>query len=385
MNYPIAFALFAALNLGVSFLNLPPVLDALMVLYGVSYGGLSVLLSALLWSHVAMQLPAGVIADRLGLRPTLLVGLTAMSLGNLLPALSPDLELAIAGRVVTGIGTGLVFVTAMKLMALHAPEDRGGAYQGYYGGFFSIGTILAYLSLPTLVHYDWRWPYLTAALGSLAALAMVPFLRLRPAPPPPRQRLFQPLRLILAEPVVWVIGGYHALSWGMMLNLGHWVPSVLAEVWDSGTALHLAWGGALVMLISGLGRLSGGIVMLRVRPVALANGSIGILAAASLCLALAWAPWMVLVLMVIVAWCSSTNFGALFYLAGRGSPKVAMATVFGFVNLLANLGAIIFTLSFGWVKEMSGSFSGGFGMLAILAISGWLFGRRVLRQGVRFY
>jgi nitrate/nitrite transporter NarK len=96
-------------------------------------------------------------------------------------------------------------------------------------------------------------------------------------------------------------------------------------------------------------------------------------------------PWIVLVLMVIIAWCSSTNFGALFYLAGRSAPKVAMATVFGFVNLLANLGAIIFTLSFGWVKEMSGSFSWGFGLVAILAFLGWLFGRKVLRQGARFH
>ncbi|MDX2481699.1 MAG: MFS transporter, partial [Desulfuromusa sp.] len=120
MNFQVLFALFVALNLGLTFMNLPPVLDTLMPLYGVTYGGLSILLSALLWSHLAMQIPAGVIADRLGLRPTLIFGLACMSFGNFLPALWPELALAILGRVITGIGTGLVFLTAMKLVALYS-------------------------------------------------------------------------------------------------------------------------------------------------------------------------------------------------------------------------------------------------------------------------
>ena len=380
MNYPIVFALFVALNLGISFLNLPPVSDTLMALYGVSYGGLSVLLSALLWSHVVMQIPAGVIADRLGLRPTLILGLACMSLGNLLPIIKPALTLAITGRVIVGVGTGLVFVTAMKLVALYAPGKRGGAYQGYYGGFFSIGNILAYLLLPQLVSFDWRWAYLTAGLGSLAALMMVPRLPEQLTPPAPKQEWLLPLRDIVSNPTVWVIGIFHALSWGSMLNLGNWVPSVLAEVWKGKTVLQLAWGGALVMLISGVGRLSGGMVLLRYRPQTIASVSILMLCLASLGLSFVHTPLLVLVLMVLAAWCSSINFGALFFLAGQATPSLSLATVFGFVNMLANVGAILFTLSFGWVKEVSGSFSWGFGILTVLGLMGWLASRRILSQ-----
>lgn len=361
-------------------MSLPPVLGVLMPLYGVSYAGLSVLLSALLWSHVAMQVPAGVVADRLGVRPTLILGLVCMSLGNFLPALWPQLGLAIVGRVITGVGTGLAFVAAMKLVALYAPEKRAGAYQGYYGGFFSIGTILAYLAMPFLAALNWRVPYLAAGVGCLVALAMVPTLRLEPDADAPVQHLFQPLHEILVTPVVWVIGGYHALSWGLMLNLGNWAPSVLAEVWSDLSVVQLASAGALVMLISGLGRLSGGMVLMRFAACKVANCSILILLLTSSCLALIKVSWLVLFLMILAAWFSSVNFGALFYLAGRASPSVSLATVFGFVNLLANLGAILFTLGFGVVRDLTGSFSSGFAFIALLSALIFMVGRKVMKK-----
>jgi len=46
------------------------VLSEFMALYGVSYTQISVLMSALLWPHTIMQLPAGMIVDKLGVRRT---------------------------------------------------------------------------------------------------------------------------------------------------------------------------------------------------------------------------------------------------------------------------------------------------------------------------
>jgi MFS family permease len=48
-----------------------------MALYDTSYVKISLLMSALLWSHTLMQVPGGMIADRLGIvrgRRSLLVG-----------------------------------------------------------------------------------------------------------------------------------------------------------------------------------------------------------------------------------------------------------------------------------------------------------------------
>ena len=136
------------------------------------------------------------------------------------------------------------------------------------------------------------------------------------------------------------------------------------------------------MLISGLGRLSGGLVLVRFTAHKVANNSIIIIFMVSFCLALFKVTWLVLFLMILAAWFSSVNFGALFYLAGQASPSVSLATVFGFVNLLANLGAILFTLGFGWVKDVTGSFSFGFGLVAFLAVSIYMAGRKTLKNEV---
>ena len=106
MNGKILFSLLMAVNLGITVLNIPPALDGLMVIYDVSYIRISLLVSALFWSHALMQLPGGVITDRLGLLNALFTSLSCVFVGNGLSAIFPALgqELLIAGREALEIG-----------------------------------------------------------------------------------------------------------------------------------------------------------------------------------------------------------------------------------------------------------------------------------------
>jgi nitrate/nitrite transporter NarK len=375
MHLEIAFALLNGFNIGIIFMNIPPALSELMDLYGVSYTQISVLMTALLWPHAAMQVPAGMIADRLGIRRTHLLSLACMCVGNAVPAVSPALGWGIGGRMITGLGTGMAWLATLKMLAMCVPGGRVGAYQAFFAGFFSLGSILAYLLIPVIVRGGWQWVFLAPALLCLPLLLLVPALRLAPVS---SARASLPLRRIVGMRSTWVIGIYHALSYGSMLSLGNWVPSVLAEVLRHRTATELAWGGALVMLVSGLSRLSGGFVILRVSPLAVAHGSILILCILFAGLALIPVPWVVLSLALLGAWFGSINFGALFQLASRSAGIDSLGTVLGFVNLLGNLGAVAFTLMFGWSKDALGSFAWGFAVLSPFAAVALLAGLRVL-------
>jgi MFS family permease len=377
MTRKMTFALLMGLTLGLVFLTIPPVLTPLMALYRVSYVKISLLISALLWSHALMQIPAGVITDRLGLRRALVLCLGAMTAGGLVPAVSPSLGAAVGGRVLTGVGTGLAFVTVMKLIALEAPGGRIGTYQAFFAGAFSLGSILAFLAMPRIITFGWSWVYLAPSITCLPLLVLLAFLGLPPTDPHLTQAW--PLGQVLRIRTGWVIGCYHALSFGAMLNLGNWVPSLLAEVRPGSTATQLAWGGALVMLVSGLGRLCGGFILLRVRPLRIANGSLLILSIVFLGLCLVRTPWMMALAALLAAWFASVNFGALFHMASRVTPAGSLASFFGFINLLANLGAVVFTLMFGWVKDTFGTLGIGFGILALLAWGVLLLGAPVLR------
>ena len=375
MRREIVFALLNGLNLGVVIMNLPPVLSELMELYGVSYTQISVLLSALLWPHAAMQLPAGMITDRLGVRRTQVVSLACMCLGNALPIVTPDLWWGVGGRMITGLGTGMGWLATLKLLAIAAPGGQAGTYQAFFAGCFSIGSILAYLGMPILVRAGWQWVYLTPALLCLPLLAFVPTLRLSPLS---SARRSLPLPRVVGMQSAWILGLYHALSYGSMLSLGNWVPSLLAEVSGHRTATQLAWGGALVMLVSGISRLCGGLLIFRVPPRAVAHGSILVLGLLFAGLALSSVPGVVLTLALLGAWFGSINFGALFQLASRSATVDSLGTLLGFVNLLGNFGAVAFTLMFGWSKDALGSFAQGFAVLAALAVVALGAGVRVL-------
>jgi nitrate/nitrite transporter NarK len=226
--------------------------------------------------------------------------------------------------------------------------------------------------------FGWQWPYLVPGLLCLPLLVIWFGLELRQ--PASGQTAPLPLARILRIRAGWVLGMYHALSWGSVLTLGSWVPSLLAEVFAGTTAVKFAWGGALVMMISGIGRLSGGFILYRFSPLLIANGSILVLCVVYLGLFTVSAPVPIVILAVLAAWFASINFGAFFHLASRATATGSMATLLGFVNLLANLGAVLFTFMFGWFKDHLGSFTMSFLVLASICCAAFFLGRPVLRR-----
>ena len=297
--------------------------------------------------------------------------------GNFVPILSPHLGPAIVGRVITGIGTGLSFVATMKLIALSAPSQRIGVFLGYFGSFFSLGGILAYLLIPSLIKFHWEWAYATTVGMNLSLILWLWALRLervsRVANPLP---LFQVLRLREG----WVLGAYHALSWGAMINLGSWLPSLLADIWKDSVTIQFAWGGALVMLISGLGRLSGSFILLKFTPLRVANGSILILSVIFLSLFIVPYGGAVFALALLAAWFASLNFGAFFDLASRSVSSDSLGSLVGFINFLANLSAMLLAILFGWLKDTVGSFSWAFLILTVFGLTIYLVGRNSLKR-----
>ena len=378
MNLRILFSLMTGLAMGVTFMNIPPAMGTLMGLYEVSYVGISVLLSALLWSHALMQIPAGLIADRLGVGRTLVAGMGFLAAGNLLPAAAPVLSTAVIGRVITGLGTGLTFVTTLKFIAQNAPGGRVGMYHAFFAGLFSLGTALAHVLIPITLQLGWHWAYLGPGLLCLALLILWFLCSFEIVPMPRRNPV--PLVRIIGIRAGWVIGLFHALSWGTAVNLGNWIPSLLAESWQNSTASQLTWGAVLVMLISGLGRIAGGFVLLRLSPLLVANGSILVLSLASWGLFVLPSPNLLLLLALSAAFLSCVNFGAFFHLASTVTDTDSLATLLGFVNFLANLGAILFTMLLGFSKEATGTLTWGFGMLGVLGLAAFITGGLILRK-----
>ncbi len=107
----------------------------------------------------------GMLSDRYGRRPVLLISIFGLGIDYLVMALAPNLIWLYVGRVINGI-TSASFSTANAYVAdVTEPQDRAKAF-GMMGAAFGIGFIVGPAIGGWLGGYDLRWPfYLSAALA----------------------------------------------------------------------------------------------------------------------------------------------------------------------------------------------------------------------------
>lgn len=362
------YSLGMGLCLGVALMNIPPALDVLMAHYQVSYLGVSILITALLWAHALCQVPGGMVADRWGAKPILGWGLLLLAAGNIAPLIVPGMFAATAARIICGLGTGLSFIAAMKLLAVAAPPERAGVYQAYLGGTVALGSIVAYVVLPVLATWDWRWPFGLPAGLSIVLLILLRWLPVEPVAGKNGAPAGMGMYDVVANPQAWILGLLHALSWGSVITLGNWTPSLLTEAKGGLSTASMAWSGALVMLVSGMGRIAGAPLLARFKPSLVAGLSMLLLALTYWCIRYVHGTMAMTGLIVAGVILASVNFGSIFQLASRATGSGNLGRLLGFVNLLANAGAIGATMLLGWFKDQTGTFGPSFLFLAAVCL-----------------
>ena len=108
----------------------------------------------------------GLLSDRLGRRPVLLISLTGFGLDFLFMAFAPTLWWLFVGRLISGATSG-IFSTANAYVAdVTAPENRARAF-GWMGSAFSFGFLAGPAIGGLLGNYNLRLPFMAAAALTL--------------------------------------------------------------------------------------------------------------------------------------------------------------------------------------------------------------------------
>src|SRR5262245_1883116 len=84
---------------------------------GIAGADLGLLVGAFMLPGLLLSIPGGVLAQRVGDKPTVLLGIALMIAGGLLSGLAVSYRLLLAGRVVSGIGAIFLFVLLNKMVA----------------------------------------------------------------------------------------------------------------------------------------------------------------------------------------------------------------------------------------------------------------------------
>ena len=345
--------------------NVGAVADPLAETYGVSLAAIGLLTTALFVTHLAAQLPAGIWSDRIGPHRVALVACAAAALGNAVLLVGDSYGIAVAGRLVVGIGSGAGFVAGLDLVRA---GGGGAVLQGVYGGATMAGGGLALMIVPALTDAtSWRAPYTSALV--LAVVAALPVLAVRSLP-----RVGRSKRGVLGDRRLVPLGVLQAATFGLAVIAGNWVVPLL-ERDGAGSATAGVLGG-LVLLAGIATRPLGGALVHRApaRRHAVLVASLVAAACGSLVLAAGGPLWTSALGALALGLAAGLPFAAIFEAAQRlrpDAPGAAVALVNGCAVLTILVGTPIAALAF----ELPGDGAIAFACLAALFLAALPFAR----------
>jgi sugar porter (SP) family MFS transporter len=124
---------------------------------------------------------AGVTADKIGRKPTLLVAGGLFSAGAIVEGLAPGSGVLIVGRLIVGFAVGIASVAAPLYAAEMAPARLRGRFVSGYQLGITFGIFLAYLVDELMQSSDWRW---MLGISSVVGVALI--VAILPLPDTPR-------------------------------------------------------------------------------------------------------------------------------------------------------------------------------------------------------
>lgn len=140
----------------------------------VSAAALSTLAVVQFTVYAGMQIPVGLMVDRLGPRVLVTTGAVTMAAGQVLLAVSHSLPLALLARVLVGAGDAMTWLSVIRLVAAWMPPRRVPLMTQVTALTGTLGQILSVIPLVALLHGPgWTAAFLSAASLSvlMAALA----------------------------------------------------------------------------------------------------------------------------------------------------------------------------------------------------------------------
>ncbi|AII05977.1 MFS transporter [Rhodococcus opacus] len=333
----------------------PSVLSGFVVLQIVVYAG--------------MQIPAGVLLDRYGSRIMISAGALIMASAQMLLALTESLPLAVAARVLVGVGDAMTFISVLRLVPQWFAPRRVPLVSQLTGIFGQIGQILSALPLMLLLNGPgWSFAYGSAAsLGLLSFVLAVSVIR---NAPPGLEVVAAPAGLREVGKQIRAVWGRPGTRLGFFTHMGtQFSMTTFALLWGvpylrSAQGLSPAEAGSLLTLsvisaiVAGpiIGILSGRFPMRRsylVLAIMISNAAIW-----TVVLSLPGpAPiWLLIVLVMVISVGGPGSMIGFDY-ARMFNPSTSMGTAQGMVNIGGFLASLLVIQAMGLILDAMGGYS----------------------------
>jgi predicted MFS family arabinose efflux permease len=351
----IGSGIVASAQIGKAIISVPLIRSELA--FGLDLAGLIVATSATLGAISGIG--AGVLVARLGIRRSLIGGMSAIAVGNVIGAGASHEAVLLVARIIEGVGfVGVVLAIPSMLARLVVREARD-VVMAAWSAYMPIGIMLMLLAAPLLSSIGWRdfWLANAAVAGSCALLLALHAPAVPETVHESTGRFFAQVVAVIRHPSCLLLGFAFFVFACQIFSLAFALPLLLT----SAPGISLGAAGllsALVLATSAVGHVASG-VLLRIGVPIWVN-----IAAAFACLALSvflvyggvLPPLGIALVAALALGIGGLAPGAIYAAAPHAAPSpAAVPPTIGLVQQASSLGQFagpavlgIWVESFGW-------------------------------------
>ena len=227
----------------------------LMRAFNIGAGELGVLSAAFYYSYTLMQIPAGLLLDRLGARILLTFAVLISAAGVTLFSQTHSLFFAGVARFCIGLGSSFAFISSLYLVANWFSHKHFAMIAGLIQFGAAMGSVVGLAPLAFLINsYGWRETLLVTGLVTFG-LALLFWSVIRNGNQSPVAAYidvdneWKRLRFLVTRPQVWWTAACGLVSWVPVAVIGAlWGVPYLMRVYDmtntgAGRLCSLFWLG----------------------------------------------------------------------------------------------------------------------------------------------
>ena len=340
--------------------------------------------SAFFWSYAALQIPAGWVVDRYGVKWPYALSFLFWCLASAGTVFARSVGQLSALRVILGVGESVVAPASYKWIRFNFAEKERGLAVGLYMAGTKIGPAIGPpLTAWLILQYGWRMMFLVIGLGGLVWLA--PWIALiqndaRPPAAEARKGLAPapiPFRRLMAGPVVWgtVIATFCYMYFVYFCMT--WMPAYFVEqrhqsLAKMGWYTFFSFAGMAVMAAFG-GWAADWMIRRGGNPVTVRKWFTiaGFLIA---CTELVGARASSLTVAVTFAIVSLSGLGLAtanyWAITQTLFPAGAIGRMAGVQNCAASVAGIVAPIATGWLKQQTGSYEAPMNAIWIVLVAG---------------
>lgn len=196
--------------------------------------------SAYFFPYALVQIPVGILLDRIGVRKTIgSLGVIA-AIGNVIFALGPSLAAVTIGRALVGAGVGGFYVSCLKALSIWFESDKFATLTGLLTAMGNLGALFASSPLALIsVGIGWRGAYaiIALAMSIFIALTWISLTERRHTVGVSKRSVHCDLKRIFTNKHFLIVMMIPFLAYGSYISFqGLWAGPYLADVYGMDTA-----------------------------------------------------------------------------------------------------------------------------------------------------